>query len=134
MELSDIPHVGMDARIGLRVTALEPDRLTAVLHVTPELLDGTGTLHRGVISTAVETAASVAGAVWFAGRGNVVGVSNTTSHFASTAEGRVDVVAEPVARLDERQRWTVRVLSGELLLAQGDVTLANVPDASVLGG
>lgn len=133
MDQSDIPHVGLDVRIGLRMTALEPDRATAAFEITADLLDETGSLHRGVISAAVETAASMAGAAWYSGRGQVVGVSNTTSHFASVGDGLVDVLAEPVARLDDRQVWTVAVTARGRLLARGNVALANVPDAGRLG-
>ena len=133
MEPSDIPHVGLDARLGLRVTAVGPERVAAGFEVTPDLLDGGGSLHRGVVSAAVETAASVAAAAWYEDRGRVVGVSNTTSHFASTGAGHVDVVAEPVALLDVRQVWAVSVVAGDVLLARGTVALANVPDGGWLG-
>lgn len=132
MELSDIPHVGLDASMGLHMTAVGSERTSASFDVTPHLLDATGSLHRGVVSAAVETVASVAGAAWYHERGRVVGVSNTTSHFASTRAGRVDVVAEPVGLLDARQVWTVAVRVDDTLLAQGTVELANVPDGGWL--
>lgn len=132
MELSDIPHVGLDASTGLHMTAVGPERTSATFEVARHLLDPTGSLHRGVISAAVETVASVAGAAWYAGRGRVVGLSNTTSYFATTSAGRVDVVAEPAGLLETRQVWTVAVLAGDELLARGTVELANVPDGGWL--
>lgn len=132
MELSDIPHVGLDASMGLHMTSVGPERTTATFEVAAHLLAATGSLHRGVVSAAVETVASVAGAAWFADRGRVVGVSNTTSHFATTSSGRVDVVAEPAGLLDSRQVWTVVLLAEDVLLARGTVELANVPDGGWL--
>lgn len=129
MQLSDIPHVGLDALMGLRVTALEPDRVTGSLEVTPDLLDGSGTLHRGVISSVVESLASIAGAAWFAGRGHVVGVSNTTAHFTAVGAGVVTGVAEPVDRRSTRQVWVVSLTDQDgQLVSQGTVHLSNLAD------
>lgn len=134
MQLSDIPKVGLDELIDFTVTALEPDRLQGSFPVTPDLLDGSGSVHRGVLSAVIETAASVAAAAWFSDRGHVVGVSNSTSHFATASSGSVDVEARPVDRQDGRQLWTVAVRDEDgRLLAQGDVSLANLTDAARLG-
>ncbi|MDQ3485193.1 MAG: PaaI family thioesterase [Actinomycetota bacterium] len=134
MQVSDVPHTGLDAAIGLRVVSLAEDRVAARLPITPTLLAPDGKVHHGVLSSAIESIASLAAAAHLGDRGNVVGVSNTTSHFLGVSEGTLDVVAEPVNRLPDRQLWTVRVTDerGELL-AQGDVQLANVLDAGQLG-
>lgn len=129
MELADVPHVGLDELMGLRVTALEPDRVTGSLEVTPDLLDATGALHRGVVSSVVESLASIAGAAWFAGRGSVVGVSNTTAHFTGVRAGVVTGVAEPVDRRSTRQVWVVSLTDEDgRLVSQGTVQLANLAD------
>lgn len=135
MQASDVPFVGLDATLGLRVVSLQEGRVEARLPVTPVLLGADGTVHHGAISSAVESVASIAAAAHLGDEGNVVGVSNTTSHFLSAREGTLTAVAEPVSRLRDRQLWTVRVTdeAGELL-AQGDVQLANIRDAGVLGG
>lgn len=134
MHVSDVPHTGLDAEMGLRVVALEEDRVAARLPITPRLLAPNGQVHHGVISSAIESIASIAAAAYLGDRGNVVGVSNTTSHVLAVSAGTLEVVAEPVSRLDDRQLWTVHVTgeAGELL-AQGNVQLANVRDASRLG-
>lgn len=129
MQLSDVPCVGLDALMGLRVTALEPDRVTGSLEITPDLLDGSGALHRGVISSVVESLASIAGAAWFAGRGSVVGVSNSTAHFTEVRAGAVTGVAEPVDRRSARQVWVVSLTDEDgQLVSQGTVHLSNLAD------
>lgn len=134
MDLSDVPHTGLDAVVGLRVTAIEADRVVAAFETADHLLDATGTLHKGVLSSVIESAASVAAAAWFADRGHVVGVSNTTSHFAPVARGSLQVVAEPVDRQAARQHWSVRVMDDQgRLVSRGEVQLANIADAGRLG-
>lgn len=134
MQLSDVPHTGLDAEMGLRIVSLDEDRVAARLLITPRLLGPDGAVHHGVLSSAIESVASIAAAAHLGDRGNVVGASNTTSYFRRASEGTLDVVAEPVGRLRDRQLWTVRVTgeAGELV-AQGDVQLANVGDAARLG-
>jgi 1,4-dihydroxy-2-naphthoyl-CoA hydrolase len=134
VQLSDVPNVGLDRLVGLRLSEVSPGRVSASLTVADHLSDGAGALHRGVLSAVVEACASVAGAAWFAERGQVVGVSNSTSHFAAVTGGVLDVVAEPVDRQDARQQWTVQVRDAAgTLVAQGTVWLSNIPDAARLG-
>jgi 1,4-dihydroxy-2-naphthoyl-CoA hydrolase len=134
MRPEDVPHTGLDAVIGLRVTAIDADSLTACLVVTPELLGSHGAVHHGVLSSAIESVASIAAAAHLGDRGHVVGVANATSFFRRASSGTLAVEAEPVSRLVDRQQWLVRVLdqSGGLL-AQGNVELADIRDAARLG-
>jgi 1,4-dihydroxy-2-naphthoyl-CoA hydrolase len=134
MDLSDVPYTGYDRVVGLRIDSLEQDRVRASFDVRDELRDSSGALHRGVISGAFESVASVAAAAWFSDRGHVVGVANSTSHFKSVREGRLEVLAVPVNRQAERQLWEVSLLNeaGELV-AHSEVQLANIADAAVLG-
>lgn len=134
MQVSDVPHVGLDAEIGLRVTSIGQGRVTARLPLGLRLLGASGTVHHGVLSSAIESVASIAAAAQLGDSGHVVGVSNSTSYFRETSEGTLDVVAEPVCCQRDRQQWLVRVTdeAGELV-AQGNVQLVNVHDAGELG-
>lgn len=134
MQVSDVPHVGLDAEIGLRVTSIDGDRVTAQLPLDPRLLGASGSTHHGVLSSAIESVASIAAAAHLGDSGHVVGVSNSTSHFRETSDGTLEVVAEPVCCQRDRQQWLVLITddAGELV-AQGNVQLVNVHDAGDLG-
>lgn len=134
MQPEDIPDTGLNALIGLKFTAIEPSSVTASLTITPEVLGGDGSVHHGVLSSAVEAVASVAAAAHLGDGGHVVGVANSTSFFRDASSGTLAITAEPVSRLVDRQQWLVRVLDQSgLLLAQGNVQLANIRDAAALG-
>lgn len=134
MQLSDVPHTGLDAVLGLRVTSIANDRVTASLPVSAQLLDSDGSVHRGVVSSAIESVASIAAAARLGDAGHVVGVANSTSHFATVTGGSLTLTAEPVSVLSDRQQWEVRVADDAGgLVAQGNVQLVNVRDAGQLG-
>jgi 1,4-dihydroxy-2-naphthoyl-CoA hydrolase len=133
MEPQDVPILGWDEVIGLTYDVVTDDRVAARFAVRPELLDSTGVLHRGAVSSAVESVGSVAAASWYGQRGHVVGVANSTSHFRQVRDGAVTVVATPVARQDARQLWAVDVLdSDDELVAHGELAVANIRDAGGL--
>ncbi len=131
MQAADVPHVGLDEAIGLHVDAIDADRVVGSFQVSAKVLAGDGSVHRGVMSSVIESIASVAGAAHLGAAGRVVGVTNSTSYFATVASGSVTVVAEPVSRQTDRQHWVVRVTDERgRLLAQGNVQLANLLDAT----
>jgi 1,4-dihydroxy-2-naphthoyl-CoA hydrolase len=129
MQAAGVAHMGLDEAIGLRVDTVEADRVAGSFQVTAKVLGRDGSVHRGVLSSVIESIASVAGAAHLGAAGRVVGVTNSTSYFASVASGSVTVVAEPVSRQMDRQHWVVRVTDERGgLLAQGNVQLANLLD------
>ena len=130
---TSLEPVGFDAVLGLRLTELTPDRVAATFSVEPHLHQPYGILHGGVLCSVVESAASVAGAVWFGDRGNVVGVSNHTNFLRAVREGTLDVEATPVHRGRTSQLWSVRVTdAGGRLVAKGEVRLANIASTDQL--
>lgn len=133
VEIADLEVSGLDALVGLELTQVGPDAVSVRFDVTPALHDASGALHRGVVSAAVESVGSIAGAAWYEGRGHVVGISNSTSHYAPTSAGTVTAAATPVFRGDLVQEWTVDVTCDGTLLARGVLQIANVPDAGRLG-
>jgi uncharacterized protein (TIGR00369 family) len=125
---------GFDKVLGLELLEADGDRVTGRLSVQPHLHQPYGIVHGGVYCSVVETTASVAGALWFGDRGNVVGVSNHTDFLRAVREGVLDVEALPVHRGRTQQLWQVTVKDEQgRLVAQGQVRLANiVPEA--IGG
>lgn len=83
-------------------------------------------LHRGVVSSIVETLASVGAGAWGAHLEPDVGVSNETSVFRDAHLGDVvTAIAEPVHRAADRQAWTVTVDVAGSALATGSVQLVH---------
>ena len=129
-----VPYEGFDATLGLELLTADGDRVTGRLPVAPHLLQPYGILHGGVFCSVVETTASVGGALWFGDRGHVVGVSNHTNFLRATREGTLAVRATPVQRGRTQQLWTVEVRdASDRLVAKGDVRLANLATADVIG-
>ena len=126
--------VGLDAALGFSITRAEPDEVLGSFTIGPQHWQPYGIVHGGVYCSVIETAASVGGAVWFGERGNVVGVSNHTNFLRATREGTLGVRATPVQRGRTQQLWTVEVRDEQdRLVAKGDVRLANLATADVIG-
>jgi uncharacterized protein (TIGR00369 family) len=120
--------------LGLEVVDVSEDRAVMTCTVTPQLHQPYGILHGGVYCSIIETVASVAGAVWFGERGQVVGVSNHTNFIRATREGTLTATATPLQRGRTQQLWQVEVVDAEgRLAAHGQVRLANIADADRLG-
>lgn len=125
---------GFERVLGLEYPEAGPDRVVITCPIRPELLQPYGILHGGVYCSLVETAASVGAGLWFAERGRVVGVSNTTHFLRVAREGVLTATATPIHRGRTQQLWLVQVTGdGGRDLARGEVRLANVTDPAVLG-
>ena len=120
--------------LGLEMTAAEPDRVVFTCAVKPFMRQPYGILHGGVYCSIVETAASVAAALWLGDAGQVVGVANTTNFLRATREGMLTATATPLQRGRTQQLWQVEIVDDEgRLAAHGQVRLANIRDPKVLG-
>lgn len=132
------PYDGFDRALGLELLEASGDRVLGRLPVAPHLHQPYGIVHGGVWCSVIETTASVAGALWFGDRGQVVGVSNHTNFLRAVREGVVEIEALPVHRGRTQQLWQVTCTGAEgdaagKLVAQGQVRLANInPEA--IGG
>ena len=121
---------GFDKHIGLEILSATEDEVVGRVEVTPELLQPYGLLHGGVLCSVVETLGSVAGAVWFGDRGNVVGTSNPTNVLRAVRKGVLTAVATPIHRGRSQQLWTVDVRDEQdRLVAKGELRVANLPHA-----
>jgi 1,4-dihydroxy-2-naphthoyl-CoA hydrolase len=123
----DVPLGPFAEHLGIKITSIGPDHVDATWEVRPDLHQPFGLLHGGVHCAVVETLASMGGAVWFADRGQVVGVNNTTDFFRATTEGTMTSRAVPVHRGRSQQYWTVETTDAEgRLVSRGSVRLQNL--------
>ena len=123
-------HGGFTRLVGLRFAEVSADRVVLRCPVTADLLQPYGLVHGGVHATLAETAASVAGALWFADRGKVVGVSNHTDFLRAVRGGELRAEATPLARGRTTQLWQVEVRDERRrLVAHAKVRLQNVAEA-----
>jgi len=135
MSEQQIQTTGFDATLGLVLERYDGDEVLARLPITPALQQPYGIVHGGVYCAVVETTASVGAALWFGDRGHVVGVANHTNFLRAVREGELTVRATPVHRGRTQQLWTVDVRDEQdRLVARGEVRIANIVSADVLGG
>jgi 1,4-dihydroxy-2-naphthoyl-CoA hydrolase len=121
--------VGFLKLLGLRVEEASGDRVVLSCPVTSDLHQPYGLVHGGVHATLAETAASIAGALWFADRGKVVGISNHTDFLRAVRDGRLRAEATPLARGRTTQLWQVAISDDrQRLVAHAKVRLQNVAD------
>ena len=119
---------GFAALLGFRMDQVGPDGLTMSLDVRPDLHQPYGIVHGGVWCSVVETAASLAAAVWYGDRGRVVGVSNHTNFLRAISEGTATAVASPVHRGRLQQLWQVEITDDQgRMVARGEVRIQNLP-------
>jgi uncharacterized protein (TIGR00369 family) len=114
--------------LGLHFEEVGPARLTAWFEVGPRHHQPFGIVHGGVLSSVVETMASIG--AWLAVRESgrtAVGVANATDFIRATSAGRLDVVATAIHQGRSQQLWDV-VISREdgKDVARGRVRLQNV--------
>lgn len=127
MRVEDEPDSGLMGLLGLRFTAIDGQRVTASLPISPQVLSAAGVVHHGVLSSVVESVASIAAAARVGSGGQVVGVWNRTSFFTTASSGALHATAEHVGEDADRQLWDVRIVDdGGELVAKGEVELLNL--------
>lgn len=119
--------VGFGGGIGMEYVEVTPDRVVVTVEVGAHLHQPYGIVHGGVYCAIAEEVASVAGGVWLAGRGKVVGVNNSTDFLRAVTEGTLTATGTPVHRGRSQQLWRVEITSGDgRMAAVGQVRLANL--------
>jgi uncharacterized protein (TIGR00369 family) len=134
-ETTDLESAGnfQDA-VGIKLVEASADRVVFTCPIRPVLHQPYGIVHGGVYCTIVETAASVAAAIWLGDQGNVVGVNNSTNFIRATREGTLTATATPLQRGRTQQLWQVAIVDdADRLVAHGQVRLANIRNADQLG-
>lgn len=120
--------------LGMELVEATEDKVVVTCPVRPALHQPYGILHGGVYCSIVESAASVAAAIWLGDQGNVVGVSNLTNFIRATREGTLTATATPLQRGRTQQLWQVEIVDDDgRLAAHGQVRLANIRNADNLG-
>jgi 1,4-dihydroxy-2-naphthoyl-CoA hydrolase len=115
--------------LGLEFVEASGERVVIGWDVRPEHHQPYGIVHGGVHCSAIESAASVGGALWFGDRGKVVGVSNQTDFLRAVSQGRLTATALPIHRGRLQQLWQVEVRDArDRLVARGQVRLQNIAD------
>ncbi|HWF56811.1 MAG TPA: PaaI family thioesterase [Candidatus Dormibacteraeota bacterium] len=128
-ELAGHPQSEFIRLLGCHFDEAGPTRITGWFDVGLQHHQPFGILHGGVLSSVVETFASLGG--WLAVRDSgrvTVGVANTTDFLRSTTTGILHVVAEAVYQGRSQQLWEVaisRAADGRDV-ARGRVRLQNV--------
>jgi len=122
-------EVGFVKLLGLRIEEATGDRVVLACPVTPDLHQPYGLVHGGVHASLAETAASIAGALWFGDRGKVVGISNHTDFVRAVRGGTLHAEATPLARGRTTQLWQVAISDDQdRLVAHAKVRLQNVAE------
>jgi 1,4-dihydroxy-2-naphthoyl-CoA hydrolase len=130
----DLPAGNFQELLGIEPVEVSGDRVVFSCRIGPHMHQPYGIVHGGVYCSIVETAASVAGAVWLGEEGNVVGVANTTNFIRATREGTLTATATPLQRGRTQQLWQVAIVDEQdRLVAHGQVRLANLRTADQLG-
>ncbi|GAB2686436.1 PaaI family thioesterase [Thalassiella azotivora] len=118
---------GLVELLGLRTVEAAGDRVVLELDADARHHQPYGIVHGGVHCAVVETAASVAGALWLGEAGKVVGVSNQTDFLRAVTTGTLRATATPLHRGRLQQLWQVEVRDEqERLVARGQVRLQNL--------
>jgi 1,4-dihydroxy-2-naphthoyl-CoA hydrolase len=127
VDLDGIVDSGLNKTLGLRLDEVGPDRVVMSWTVGPQHLQPYGIVHGGVYCSVVESSASIAAAMWFGDRGQVVGVANHTNFLRSAREGTLTATATPIHRGRSQQLWLVEITDDEQrAVARGEVRLQNL--------
>ena len=126
--MDTLPNTGLVALLGLRVELVSADQAVISWTVDERHLQPHGIVHGGVYCAVNESAASVAGSVWFGVRGRVVGVANATDFIRQAEPGMtLTATASPVHRGRLQQLWSIETYDADgRLVARGQVRLQNL--------
>lgn len=122
--------------MGLRFLKATSDEVIAQLEIGACHRQAYGIVHGGVYSGIVETAASVAAALWAARhKQSVVGLENHTSFLNAVREGTLKVIARPLMRGRRTQVWQANVTDSlGKVVAEGRVRFLALEAGSGIAG
>ncbi|GAA5121193.1 PaaI family thioesterase [Haloechinothrix salitolerans] len=113
--------------LGVKIVEATGDRVVLAWDVRPELWQPYEIVHGGVHCAVVESAASLAAALWLGDRAKVVGVSNHTDFLRAVRDGRLVATATPIHRGRLQQLWLVDIVDDQgRAVARGQVRLQNL--------
>lgn len=122
-------ETGLAATLGLRFDTASADEVVISWTADERHLQPFGMVHGGVYCAVHETVASVGGSLWYAERGEVVGVNNTTDFLRAARAGDVlTSTGRPVHQGRLQQLWAMETYDAQnRLVARGQVRLQNLP-------
>lgn len=127
--LAALPHRGLADTLGIVVTELTADRVTASMPVEPRTHQPFGLLHGGASVALAETVASLG--AWMnvdRTRFATVGLEINANHVRPVREGTVEAVATPLHRGASTQVWQIEIRdSAARLVCVSRCTMAVVP-------
>lgn len=119
---------GLDQHLGIDVLEATADKAVVQFTIDERHLQPFGLPHGGVYCVVHESAASIAGVVWLAGKGVAVGTNNSTDFLRQASVGdTITTTATPIHRGRTQQLWRVESVNQHgKLISQGQVRLANL--------
>jgi 1,4-dihydroxy-2-naphthoyl-CoA hydrolase len=123
------PPEGFSAFIKLEIEQVSGTLVRGFIDIGPEHLQPYGIVHGGLLTAAVEEAASYGASTAVRDRGqSVVGVANSTEFIKPMTVGRIQVEATPLHQGRVQQLWEVRItrLPDSALIAVGRLRLQNL--------
>lgn len=126
---------GLVGLLGLEITQAGPDGVQIRWEVGPQHHQPYGIVHGGVYCAVIETAASIAGALWLGEQGSVVGVSNQTDFLRAVRSGILTAASRPIHRGRLQQLWLVEIRDDrDRVVARGQVRLQNLAPQPIIAG
>lgn len=124
--MTELP--GLDGLLGVEHIETTPDKVVVRFTIGEQHLQPFGIPHGGVYCAVHESTASMAGMIWLAGKGIVVGTNNSTDFLRQAKVGdTITTTATPIHRGRTQQLWRVESVNQDgKLIAQGQVRLANL--------
>lgn len=126
--LAQLKRGGFAERIGIRLTDIGPDYLSATLEVTSELHQPFGVLHGGVSAALAETVGSVAANLCVdPERFMCLGQELNANHLRPVVNGRITATAHPFHIGHSTQVWGIETRNAhERLICVSRLTMAVV--------
>lgn len=113
-----------DRALGLRITDVSTERVTAELEVTDQHKQAHGIVHGGVYCTIIESVASIGANTRSGAEHAVVGLCNKTNFVRAVRSGVLRAHTEPISDESGQQTWEASIVDeGDRLVATGVVTL-----------
>ena len=122
---------GLNGLLGIESVESSADKVVVRFTIGDQHLQPFGIPHGGIYCAVHESTASVAGQIWLAEKGIVVGTNNSTDFLRQAKVGdTITTTATPIHRGRSQQLWHLDSVDQEgKLIAQGQVRLANLDQA-----
>lgn len=126
------PLKGFGELLGLTLTELGPQRVTADWDLEPQVHQPFGIVHGGAHASVVETLASLGAYLAVKDNGGrAVGINNNTDFYRASSAGQLKAVAEAIFQGRSQQVWQVEIRDDAArLVSRGTLRLQNLYERS----